>query len=553
VKKSAVLLLAVVAFLAGVLGAAVVLSAVRGGESSPAALDGHEEHGEHKEHPESEHGDHRHEGEEGVVRLSPEGIANLGLRTEPVARRLVRESLSVPATVEAAADAVAKVTPPAAGKVVRTYVRLGDAVKAGQPVAVLDSFEIAQAHAAEHRAQADLLEARAGVQTARAEVGQARARLTSAQKALATQQELAKAGAFSQAPLQAAQTELAEAQSELLTAQTELQSHTAQLQRSERLFKEGIISRAELEQAQLERRQDEARAERAQVRVEAAKRTLERERRVAQAGLLNRQALQAAEAEVHAAEAEVARARREEQAAAARLAGAGQGLEAARANLIALEGTGHIEGESGKITLYAPIDGVIAGQSATHGETVERGSTLFQIENLTTVMVQASVPEKDASRVRAGLRVEVTVAAFPDRRFSGVVQSLASRVDPKTRALPVRCLVANPDGRLRPEMFATVSLPTGTPRRALTVPEAAVVTDRGSGAESQVVFVAQGEEAGTFEKRRVTTASVPASGSSGLVEVTAGLKEGEQVVTEGAYALLSEANKAELAEGGHAH
>lgn len=537
-------LFAAAAFLMGVLGTVAVLKGFSSPNSSlpSEAITRQSPEEGHQEHDEKEHTDAGR-----VIRLSPEGEKTIGVRTVPVTYRGFHETLTVPGTVEASQSRVAKVAPPVAGKVVRILVSLGDAVQAGQALVVLDSYEVAQAHAAEHQAEASVRQAHASLQTARAEVEQARTRMRSAQKALQTQQELAKAGAFAQAPLQSAQSELSGAQSELLNAQTELQSHQNAYQRTERLFKEGIVSRAEMEQAQLELAQDRTAVERAKARVDIARQTLAREQRVAQGGLLNRQAVQAAEAEVRAAESEVARFRRQAEAANTALSGARDALEAARANLAALEGAGHVEGESSKITLYAPFSGVITQQEAALGESRERGSTLFVVEDLSVVDLQANVSEADINRVRVGQRVEATVASFPRERFTGRVQSLASSVDEKTRALRVRCLVSNPTRRLKPEMFAQVQIQVGLARRAMVIPESALIS--GEDGQGYAVFVADAEALGEYAHRPVEVGD----SSGGMVEVKDGVKEGERVVVAGAFTLQSELTKGELSEKGHAH
>jgi len=543
-------LLAATTFLIGMGGTVAAMTFFGRPAATPAATGQAKEEahgGAEAGHEEADHA----AGEMNIVKLSPEGEKTAGIRVELAAFQRSRESLTVPGTVEAVQGRVAKVTAPVAGKVVKVMARLGDTVRAGQTLAVLNSYEVAQAHAAENEAEARVRQAQAAVQTARAEVEQARGRQRSAEAAVATQRELARAGAFSQAPLQAAQSDVSEAQSALIAAQTELQTHEAAYGRTERLFKEGIVAKAEVDEAQLELAQDKTEVARTRARVDIAQQTLARERRVASPGLLNRQAVQVAESEVRAAAGEVTRARRLLDAAQTGLDGARGAVVAARSNLTALEGAGgHSEGEGGRVLVFAPIGGVISDAEATLGESVERGgggAALFQVTDLGAVVVQANVAEKDIARVRVGQRVEVSVASYPLVRFTGVVQSLASRVDEKTRALPVRCLVSNTDRRLRPEMFATVSLPLGDSRRALTAPARAVVTDRAeNGAETAIVFVA-GHEAGEYEKRRVTLGKT----FGATVEVVSGLKEGERVVVDGAYTLLSESQKAELAEHEH--
>ncbi|MCW3099854.1 MAG: putative Co/Zn/Cd efflux system rane fusion protein [Chthonomonadaceae bacterium] len=497
------------------------------------------------------------------IKLSEEAAQTAGLRVETVRRTTMREGLTVPGTVELSPNRSAKVTPPAPGKVVRLLVNPGDSVHAGQPLVILDSYEVAQAHAAVRQAEAGVQQARAGVQNAQAEtaqtqasvqqtqgdIEQAQSKQASAETALQRQRDLAKAGAFSQVPLQAAQSELSAAQSELLQAQTDLQAQGVVLQRAERLFKDELVSRAELEQAQAEQNRDKTRVDRAQAHVGIAKQALEREQKISSGDLLNKQALQTAEAEVRAAQGDVQRARqgfnraqqdvrrsqKGEQAARTMLQGAEDGVKAARANLFALEGTGHVEGESGLLSVSAPISGIVTDRAATVGEAVERTVALLVIENLNTVTVSANVAEKDVARVRIGQTVQVTVPAYPEQTFSGIVQSIAGSVDEKTRALAVRCLVENPDGRLKPEMFARVTLGVGAKPNALSVPVSALE----EAGPDRFVYV---ETAKGYERRKVKVGHVTETAA----EITDGIKPGEKVVVEGVFVLKSESQKDKL-------
>ena len=501
--------------------------------------------------------------ESGAIKLSEEAVKTAGLRAETVRIAPIREGLTVPGTVELSPNRSAKVTPPAPGKVVRLLVDPGDSVQAGQALVILDSVEVAQAHAAVRQSEAGIQQARSGVQTAMAETEQARASVqqaqgdieqarskkASAETALQRQRELAQAGAFAQAPLQTAQSELSSAQSELLQAQTDLQAHTVILQRAERLFKAELVSRAELEQAQTDQNRDKAQVDRAQARTGIAKQALAREQKISSGDLLNKQAVQTAEAEARAAQGEVQRARqglnraqqdvrraqKGEQAAHTLLRGAEDSAKAARANLFALEGTGHVDGGSGLISVSAPIGGRVAERAATVGEAVERTAALMVIENLNTVTVDAKVAEKDVARVRLGQRVQVTVPAYPNRIFPGIVQSIAGRVDEKTRALSLRCLVENHEERLKPEMFARVTLGVGATTNTLSVPVSALEEE---GAD-RFVYVATGEG---YLRRKVQVGRVTET----TAEITEGLKSGEKVVVEGVFVLKSEGQKSSL-------
>ncbi len=118
-------------------------------------------------------------------------------------------------------------------------------------------------------------------------------------------------------------------------------------------------------------------------------------------------------------------------------------------------------------------------------------------------------------------------------------------VDEKTRTLVVRCEIANPQRKLKPEMFVTVAFTTSRVASALVVPDEAVQTEAGKA----FVFVAatslKGE--GRFERREVSVGKE----TDGFYEVLSGLKAGEKVVTEGAFLVKSESKKGEL--GGHEH
>ncbi len=187
------------------------------------------------------------------------------------------------------------------------------------------------------------------------------------------------------------------------------------------------------------------------------------------------------------------------------------------------------------MTVFAPISGVVTERTATVGEAVERTASLLVIENLNTVTVNANVPEQQVGQIRVGQSVEVTAAAYPKLKFPGMVQSIAGRVDEKTRALAVRCLVENRNELLRPEMFAKVILGIGTRTNALTVPVSALEEE---GAD-RFVYV---EENGKYERRKVQVGRTTET----LAEITEGLKAGERVAVDGLFVLKSETNKDKL-------
>jgi cobalt-zinc-cadmium efflux system membrane fusion protein len=190
--------------------------------------------------------------------------------------------------------------------------------------------------------------------------------------------------------------------------------------------------------------------------------------------------------------------------------------------------------------LVAPISGTVTHLDVTRGQAVDRTQVLLEVENLQSVWVTANVPEQDAAKVHKGASARITVASLPGREFQGVVQIVGSRIDPKTRSIPVQCLIAGAGGLLKPDMYATVHLGIGMSARTIAIPKTAIVMED----RQPFIFVKDGNE---FDKREV----VLGAENGGLVAVQSGLKEGELVAVKGAFVLSSEQKKAELK--GHEH
>ncbi|WP_375773312.1 efflux RND transporter periplasmic adaptor subunit [Archangium gephyra] len=181
------------------------------------------------------------------------------------------------------------------------------------------------------------------------------------------------------------------------------------------------------------------------------------------------------------------------------------------------------------LTLVSPISGVITKKDVVEGARLEVGATPYEIVDLSRVWVLADVYESELRHVKVGMTATLQLKAFPHRVFAGKVAFLDPVLDPATRTVKVRLEFPNPDGDLRPEMFGEVVL-RGTAREGLKIPSDAVVPT----GTTQVVFVALGE--GRFQPREVRLGE--SDGKS--VEVTSGLKAGEQVVTGANFLVDSE-------------
>jgi membrane fusion protein, copper/silver efflux system len=181
----------------------------------------------------------------------------------------------------------------------------------------------------------------------------------------------------------------------------------------------------------------------------------------------------------------------------------------------------------------APATGTVIVKRIINGQRVVAGDELYRIADLSTVWVIADVAEADLALIRRGSRALVTFRAYSTQPVEGEVTFVYPEVKPETRTARVRIEVANPDGRLKADMYADVVFRTGDDDGpVVAIPHDAVIN---SGTE-QVVFVAKGE--GRFEPRKVKLGRR----SEGYCEILEGLREGEQVVTSATFLIDSESN-----------
>jgi len=185
-----------------------------------------------------------------------------------------------------------------------------------------------------------------------------------------------------------------------------------------------------------------------------------------------------------------------------------------------------------RITLTAPISGVVVELLAREGMTVMSGATLFRINGLSTVWANAELPESQAALVRPGARVKASSPAVPGVTFEGQVQALLPDVDASTRTLKARVALANPGSRLVPGMFVQMQFSDQRAGRSLLIPTEAVIQT----GKRTVVLVA--EEGGRF--RPVNVAAGIESG--GQTEIKRGLVAGQRVVVSAQFLIDSEAS-----------
>ncbi len=215
--------------------------------------------------------------------------------------------------------------------------------------------------------------------------------------------------------------------------------------------------------------------------------------------------------------------------ASARVARADQELR-----ILGLADESAIANFNGRLRLPSPLNGVVIERRVTDGQFVQTdGNPLVVVADLSAVWVVGDLFERDLRLVTIGRQAAITAAAYPGEQFSGRVNYVSDTIDPATRTAKVRVSVANPGSRLKPEMFATVTLGLADTERVVTVPARAVFSEDGR----TFVYAAVGNA--RFARRPVQLG--PEEGDDR--RVLGGLAVGDRIVTDGALLIRQEEEK----------
>ncbi|SDD71219.1 efflux RND transporter periplasmic adaptor subunit [Sporomusa acidovorans] len=189
----------------------------------------------------------------------------------------------------------------------------------------------------------------------------------------------------------------------------------------------------------------------------------------------------------------------------------------------------HTQQPNDHMTIYAQFGGTVLEKQVLPGAFIMPGDKLYSLSDLSTVWLYADIYEKDIAGITPGQPVVVTSGAYPGETFTGNVVFINPVMDDATRTVKVRVEMANPTGKLKPNMFvnANVQIPLGD---SLVIPESSLL-DTGS---RKIVFVAQSED--TFVKREVVTGQQ----ADGYVQILSGLQSGETVVTAATFLIDSQ-------------
>jgi cobalt-zinc-cadmium efflux system membrane fusion protein len=272
--------------------------------------------------------------------------------------------------------------------------------------------------------------------------------------------------------------------------------------------------------------QQRAAASQARTRLAQAQRELRRSENLLEVGAVPKKRVEEAQTSVKVAEQEIASADKQVALLETQVKAATAGQTIFRAPTV--------NQPTRSFPLTAPVTGLINEIKATSGQQVETGTELLSISNLSTVLIEANVFERDLPVVRESTRASFTSAALSGEVYNigtadgdGRLVSIGQTVNAETRAVPVIYEVKNPLGRLRDGNFVEITIDTSGDAQVLAVPKSAVVTEQGQ----TFVYVLTGGE--TFERR---TVALGAEGAD-FYEVKSGLKASDRVVVEGVYQL----------------
>lgn len=190
--------------------------------------------------------------------------------------------------------------------------------------------------------------------------------------------------------------------------------------------------------------------------------------------------------------------------------------------ILAFEREGRISAET---VIKSPLSGTVVQRKVGPGQFVAGATSdaVFVIGDLSTVWVVANVKETDAPSVALGQPIEFRVLAFPGKTFEARLDYISAAVDTSTRRLLVRASIPNPEGMLKPEMFAMVDIVTSNAKDAASISRGAVIYD---GEAAHVWAIA---ESGTVARRRIKVGAA----SGDRVQVLRGLEVGDRIVAKG--------------------
>ena len=179
-----------------------------------------------------------------------------------------------------------------------------------------------------------------------------------------------------------------------------------------------------------------------------------------------------------------------------------------------------------KKRIRAPFEGRLGIRRIDIGEYLVAGSQIVPLEKLDPIFADFTLPERELSRISRNQEIELGVQAYPGERFQGLITAIDPGVNAGNRSFRIQAVLANPDQRLRPGMFADVRVVLGETDKILTVPDTAISY---APYGDSVFVIVQDEGVNKVSRRQIQTGDA----RRGRVAVVSGLSEGEQVVSAG--------------------
>ena len=188
---------------------------------------------------------------------------------------------------------------------------------------------------------------------------------------------------------------------------------------------------------------------------------------------------------------------------------------------------------SERMTIYAPISGVVLKRAKSEGQYAQTGSLFYDIADLSSIWIYLDAYEKDLPWITDGQKIDFSTEALPGKTFSGTVDFIEPILDPQSRTVKVRALAPNPGNLLKPGLLVSATISAGlTGKIPLVIPASApLITGKRA-----VVYVAVPKKQGVFEGREIGLGER----SGDYFVVNDGLSEGDVVVTNGAFKIDSE-------------
>lgn len=412
-----------------------------------------------------------------------------GLVEEKARVETVYETVSANAVVRFHPDHYAKIAPFVPGRVRRIIARLGDRVKKGQELVVIESVEI-------FNAKVEYLK-----------------NLSRYEVALAKYENIVKMGelgSFTQKNVEEAQAALAEARSQHEKALVARAAASKKLDRVKKLVDSGVSSRSELEAAENDFRSASIEVASAASRLSNAEKSMTRESRLSDGKISLKKEMADIQTEFYEAR---------------------QNYEISRKYLevvgVECEPGGPCrEHDLGTFSIYSPIDGIVIENYAVIGGSVDPQTPVMCVGDYDRVAIDIDIYEKDLAKVKTGQLVEID--NIYGRPVSGKITYVSNILEPNTRTLKARAAIdANPE-LLKIGEFVNCSIHVAERPGAVTIPQSAVIEDAGR----FIVFVKCGK---SYDKVAVK----PGFKSGDRVEITEGIGPQAVVVTVGNYQLLN--------------